>query len=205
MKATHRLLLSLIATHETAFATAAARPGYQHDDPSQLTLSHPWPALTGDDYESESEPRDGIAFDDRGLSFDPLEALQDGLEVMQNSWFALWVGTWPMAIDWTAAVLDTHLVSSLSTLSKALDSPADAEQHRDVENDLNRFFGQNVRRHSHLVLSLSAHNDSSEVSSTDDSSSALIDTTPLLVLVYQNTLIDQVGGLLFRRRCFLPA
>ena len=88
--------------------------------------------------------------------FDPLEALQDGLDVMQSSWFQLWVGTWPSAIDWTAAVIDTHLVSSLSTLSKALESGSEVDDRRDVENDLNHYFSQNVRA---VILLNSSHSE----------------------------------------------
>lgn len=157
MKATNLVsLLSLLLAHKTLLATAAAKPGYHHDDPSQLTLPNTRPWLTGDESESESRigSGDGTAPDGTDLSFNPLEALQDGLEVMQNTWFALWVGTWPTAIDWTAAVIDAHLVSSLSTLSKALNTPDDVEQYRDVENDLNRYFSQNVRL-SHFSQSAS--------------------------------------------------
>lgn len=140
MKATH--LLSLLLSHGTLLATAEANSGYQRDDPSQLTLSNARPWLTK---EADSESKcSRAAADDTVLGFNPLDALQHGLDVMQSSWFELWVGTWPTAIDWTRAVVNTHLVSSLSTLSKALESPGDVEQYRDVENDLNRYFSQNV-------------------------------------------------------------
>lgn len=139
MKATRYLLLSL--AHET-LATARDTRHDDLDDYAQLTLtdySRSW-LTTPSESGGHLTAQDGIA-----SAFDPLEALQDALEVMQSSWYELWLGTWPSAIDWTAAVVDTHLVSSLSTLSKALKSEDDIGRNRDVENDLNRYFSQNVR------------------------------------------------------------
>lgn len=51
--------------------------------------------------------------------FHPLQRLRSALDVLQTKWFELWVGQWPTSIDWTGAVLNTHLVASLSTLSNA--------------------------------------------------------------------------------------
>lgn len=136
MKATRYLLLSL--AHET-LATAV---DIRRDDPAQLTLNEytrSW-LLTSDESGEHVAAQDGTV-----TAFDPLGALQDALEVMQSSWYELWLGTWPSAIDWTAAVIDTHLVSSLSTLSKALKSEEGRGRYREVENDLNRYFCQNVR------------------------------------------------------------
>lgn len=133
MKATqpvrHLTTLSLFIWlgRTTTFATA--------DDQPQLTLPDTRPWLT-----IHSEPEQ-----DGALSFDPLEELQVGLDVMQSTWFEVWVGTWPSAIDWTAAVQNTHLVSSLSTLSRALNLSDSLEQDTSmVENDLNRYFSQNI-------------------------------------------------------------
>ena len=83
-----------------------------------------------------------------------MDELRKGLGVMQDTWFELWVGTWPGAIDWTAAVVDTYLVSALSSLSKALDrqgNVASAAKCReldsgDIENELNQYFAHNVSR-----------------------------------------------------------
>ncbi|KAJ4394065.1 hypothetical protein N0V93_003282 [Gnomoniopsis smithogilvyi] len=51
----------------------------------------------------------------------PLNALLDIFETMQQDFFAPWLGTWPTAIDWTAAVMETHASGALTTLSRALD------------------------------------------------------------------------------------
>ena len=60
------------------------------------------------------------------------------LNVMQDEYYELWQGTWPTSIDWTAAVLGTHVSATLSSLTAAADSPLSL----DMENLLNRFFGQ---------------------------------------------------------------
>ncbi|MCJ1389034.1 hypothetical protein MMC18_001887 [Xylographa bjoerkii] len=52
----------------------------------------------------------------------PLEsfpALLDALDVMQSSFFEVWLGTWPKAIDWTAAVMGTHVSASLSSITRS--------------------------------------------------------------------------------------
>lgn len=46
-------------------------------------------------------------------------ALKDmlrALEVMQDTYFDIFTGTWPASIDWTAAVLGTHISASLSSI-----------------------------------------------------------------------------------------
>ncbi|RAH52750.1 glycosyl hydrolase [Aspergillus piperis CBS 112811] len=43
--------------------------------------------------------------------------LLDALNVMQDDYFQLWQGTWPTSIDWTAAVLGTHVSATLSSLT----------------------------------------------------------------------------------------
>ncbi|KAF2168512.1 glycoside hydrolase family 76 protein [Zasmidium cellare ATCC 36951] len=74
---------------------------------------------------------------------------------MQTEYFELWVGAWPSAIDWTAAVMNTQIVSSMATFSRALDDPSllptsdedygnSVGPARDIENDLNRYFSQSV-------------------------------------------------------------
>ena len=80
--------------------------------------------------------------------------LFDALEVMQSHYFEVWQGTWPKAIDWTAAVLATHVSASLSALSTfegnrltsmtfpGQSSTAEVEQMHRQENAINRYFTQ---------------------------------------------------------------
>lgn len=82
------------------------------------------------------------------ILFDPLEEFRYALDVMQTTWFEVRLGTWPTAIDWTRAVLDTHLVSSLATLAKIAGHHG---RHRsyainaeEAENEINKYFTQNV-------------------------------------------------------------
>ncbi|CAG7921413.1 unnamed protein product [Penicillium olsonii] len=76
---------------------------------------------------------------------DTLEDLIDALQVMQDKYFVLWQGTWPTSIDWTAAVLGTHVSAALSSLSAGpLDIPdSDGVQGLSfftLENTVNKFF-----------------------------------------------------------------
>ncbi|KAL1999211.1 hypothetical protein VTN02DRAFT_4878 [Thermoascus thermophilus] len=50
-----------------------------------------------------------------------LRDLLDALDVMQDSYFELWKATWPTSIDWTAAVLGTHVSATLSSLTSTPD------------------------------------------------------------------------------------
>ncbi|KAJ5287706.1 hypothetical protein N7478_003392 [Penicillium angulare] len=93
----------------------------------------------------------GIATDKGSKSWQtPTQTLRDlfdALNVMQDSYFCLWMGTWPTSIDWTAAVLATHVGATLSSFTStcALDI-ANAKQPHELsfaalENTVNYFFG----------------------------------------------------------------
>jgi hypothetical protein len=43
----------------------------------------------------------------------------NALETMQSQYFRLWTGTWPTSIDWTGAVINTAVSSTLGTVSRA--------------------------------------------------------------------------------------
>jgi hypothetical protein len=51
-----------------------------------------------------------------------LRALLDALDVMQERYFDVFTGTWPKSIDWTAAVLGTHVSATLSSIVSSLRS-----------------------------------------------------------------------------------
>ncbi|KAL2401720.1 hypothetical protein ABEF93_008058 [Exophiala dermatitidis] len=44
------------------------------------------------------------------------------LEVMQDTYFDIFTGTWPAAIDWTAAVIGTHVSATLASIVASLDA-----------------------------------------------------------------------------------
>ncbi|OLN81752.1 Mannan endo-1,6-alpha-mannosidase DCW1-like protein 7 [Colletotrichum chlorophyti] len=54
------------------------------------------------------------------IKHEPLEAAFEALTVMQHDFFSPDQGTWPEAIDWTAAVMETMLSGTLTSLSQAL-------------------------------------------------------------------------------------
>lgn len=75
-------------------------------------------SLPGDNlYDSDHLNSQKPLSDDPSLSKSTLDNLLEALDVMQSSYFEVWQGTWPAAIDWTAAVLATQVSATLSVLS----------------------------------------------------------------------------------------
>ncbi|KAJ4421011.1 hypothetical protein N0V85_000356 [Neurospora sp. IMI 360204] len=71
----------------------------------------------------------------------------NALDVMQEAYFQPWVGTWPSAIDWTAAVLGTHIAGTLETLHRSLEIAASrgieiSEGWSATENTISLYFSQ---------------------------------------------------------------
>ncbi|KAI0473948.1 glycoside hydrolase family 76 protein [Xylariaceae sp. FL0804] len=56
----------------------------------------------------------------RSPDVEVLADLIDTMEVMQSAYFAPWLGTWPEAIDWTAAVMGTHISGATRSVSEGL-------------------------------------------------------------------------------------
>ena len=70
-------------------------------------------------------------------------ALLDALHVMESHFFSVAHGTWPQAIDWTAAVMGTQVSASLSAMSECSKLPECSELHvHGHENLINRYFTQ---------------------------------------------------------------
>ncbi|QSZ36391.1 hypothetical protein DSL72_006267 [Monilinia vaccinii-corymbosi] len=68
-----------------------------------------------------------------------LPALLSALDVLQEDYFAVWQGIYPTGIDWTSAVMGTHVAGALTTLTKsfsALSSP------KTNENIINKYFSE---------------------------------------------------------------
>ncbi|KAL4962277.1 putative glycosyl hydrolase [Aspergillus stella-maris] len=58
------------------------------------------------------------------LTDDSKQTLRDlitALDVMQDSWFVLWEGTWPSGNDWTRAVHGTHVSATIAALTTSTD------------------------------------------------------------------------------------
>ncbi|KAK4129645.1 glycoside hydrolase family 76 protein [Parathielavia appendiculata] len=59
-----------------------------------------------------------------GRSLPDFNVFQDmfmALSDMQDAYFERWVGTWPKGIDWTRAVMSTHVAATLRTISHELE------------------------------------------------------------------------------------
>lgn len=74
-------------------------------------------------------------------------ALLGALEVMESHFFMVSQGTWPTAIDWTAAVMGTQVSATLSAMTsyaQSLKPPSllSTDEARDHENLINRYFTQ---------------------------------------------------------------
>lgn len=82
-------------------------------------------------------------FEERIKTPPRLRALLNALEVMQDRYFDVFSGTWPTAIDWTAAVLGTHVSATLSSLVSSLKtSNLSCSDRLAWENIISKYFAQ---------------------------------------------------------------
>ncbi|KAJ4368553.1 hypothetical protein N0V86_009458 [Didymella sp. IMI 355093] len=100
-----------------------------------------------------------------------LQDLHNGLEAMQSSFFSIWLGKYTTAIDWTAAVMATHVSATLASLSRSLTytmpGTFDKSKNLDVEaqmveNEINKYFGQIATYYfgeDHFAIRLQAYDD----------------------------------------------
>jgi hypothetical protein len=88
-----------------------------------------------------------------GPPFNALEELHYALEIMQDYYFAIWIGKYPSSIDWTGAVIGTFVSACLFSLTRSLEYilPPAVSQPRvitlegeKVENEVNKYFSQSV-------------------------------------------------------------
>ncbi|TPX17176.1 uncharacterized protein E0L32_003294 [Thyridium curvatum] len=72
------------------------------------------------------------------------EDMLSALKTMQDTYFQPWLGTWPTAIDWTAAVMGSHVAGALSSLSRGFEQKELAESidYRVRENLITTYFSQ---------------------------------------------------------------
>lgn len=100
-----------------------------------------------------------------------LQDLHNGLETMQGSYFSIWLGKYTTAIDWTAAVMATHVSATLASLSRSLTytmpGTFDKSNNLDVEaqmveNEINKYFGQTATYYfgeDHFAIRMQAYDD----------------------------------------------
>lgn len=98
-------------------------------------------------------PHDAPSEEYSNESAEALHQLLASLAVLQTAYFPLWLGDWTEAIDWTGAVINTHLTAALSSLSHSLNytfpsAPNDAASPNSdahyLENEINKYFTQSV-------------------------------------------------------------
>lgn len=100
-----------------------------------------------------------------------LQDLHNALETMQSSYFSIWLGKYTTAIDWTAAVMSTHVSATLASLSRSLtytmpgtfdkSKTLDVEAQM-VENEINKYFGQITTYYfgeDHFAIRMQAYDD----------------------------------------------
>ncbi|OCK76993.1 glycoside hydrolase family 76 protein [Lepidopterella palustris CBS 459.81] len=103
-----------------------------------------------------------------------LEELHHALETMQTDYFKIWLGKWPDAIDWTSAVMGTHVSAALYSLTRSLsyimpgtldmetqDRELNLEGQR-VENEINKYFSQAITYffgEDHFAIRTQAYDD----------------------------------------------
>ena len=154
-------MLSLYHLTLAAFAVILCVPSVNADD-SAASVHHQLTFNTNDDHLPLLSSTDGDSHEMRyaeegsaanSVLPNTLDSLYDALAVMQNTWYEVRVGSWPTAIDWTRAVLSTHLVATIAAFSRAMERRRHANetagQHswldeKANENLINRFFAQNV-------------------------------------------------------------
>ncbi|KAH8844388.1 hypothetical protein MCOR27_009439 [Pyricularia oryzae] len=68
-----------------------------------------------------------------------LDEVVDALDTIQREYYDSSVGTWPTAIDWTAAIIGTHVTGALTSLSYAA---RDDNQAHERENLIALYFSQ---------------------------------------------------------------
>ncbi|KAK3397928.1 Six-hairpin glycosidase [Sordaria brevicollis] len=94
-----------------------------------------------------SKPVDGRRERDYVFNVTLFDDIINAIDVMQEAYFQPWVGTWPSAIDWTAAVLGTHIAGTLETLHRSLEIAASmgieiSEGWSATENTISLYFSQ---------------------------------------------------------------
>lgn len=75
--------------------------------------------------------------------------LLEALDTMQSHFYTIWQGQWPSAIDWTAAVMATHVSATLAAMTEAWRYRTEPSSSHDYtrasqerENTINRYFTQ---------------------------------------------------------------
>jgi hypothetical protein len=71
---------------------------------------------------------------------DTFQQMVEALDVMQSRFYELWIGTWPSAIDWTGAVINTAVSSTIKTIAQA----SSETNHDHFSKIVNKYFSHNA-------------------------------------------------------------
>ncbi|EUC36097.1 glycoside hydrolase family 76 protein [Bipolaris zeicola 26-R-13] len=96
-----------------------------------------------------------------------LQDLYSALSTMQDHYFAIWLGKYTTAIDWTGAVTSTYVSATLSTLSSTLPSTFSRTRKHEMEalvreNEINKYFSQTTAYYfgeDHFAIRMQAYDD----------------------------------------------
>jgi len=111
------------------------------------------PAVSDNEYTSQlfmgTQARSISNNQDYEYATAPVSRIQEALRVMQDEYFEIWIGAWPTAIDWTAAVVNTAVTSTLTTLSGYLygiwrTDHSDQLKIVAIEDQINLYFAHNT-------------------------------------------------------------
>jgi Glycosyl hydrolase family 76 len=117
-------MLTLLAPFTFALATLMAISSWQYQGVlARVPSSREQIALNSNDVADPILPSLARSRNDSSSGLpSTIDALLDAINVMQEKYFSIDTGTWPTSIDWTAAVLGTHISATLSTLISSIDS-----------------------------------------------------------------------------------
>jgi hypothetical protein len=71
---------------------------------------------------------------------DIFKQMVSALDVMQSHFYELWIGTWPSAIDWTGAVINTAVSATIKSIAQA--SSKSGDDH--FSKIINKYFSHNA-------------------------------------------------------------
>ncbi|KAK6214089.1 hypothetical protein LQW54_004691 [Pestalotiopsis sp. IQ-011] len=143
-----RLLTSSLAFYTLLLPVGASAIAREGDCSVYSSQGHSCPQLNTQSFISESISKKGNGEHSPKPESDTLAELVQGIGVMQNDYFTAWLGTWPTSIDWTGAVMGTHVSGTLRTFSTALgtvqSSSDPVEDWKLKENLIDDYFTQIV-------------------------------------------------------------
>lgn len=157
--AARALVFSLVYLSASTFAIALSGQGYADSRLDDGTIAQRLPAISNLPLGGNSIPQQHALSAENNAPFleatsqapntypSTYTALLDALDVMESHFFAVSHGTWPKAIDWTAAVMGTQVSATLSAMTLyaqklKFSSVFCVDKARDHENLINRYFTQ---------------------------------------------------------------